>query len=342
MWLILFFNFISFQIKDSMFEIKDSNFDTVPSVILSNTSNGEYVEILPDFGGIANAFVVNINGKKTNIIEGYDSEVPLKKWIDKNYRGTLLFPFPNRLKNGLYTFNGKMFQFPINDCCNRNNAVHGFVAAKSFTITKKSTTSNYAMIELSYKYNGEYGYYPFPFDIKIIYKLTRNSLEVTASVENTGNTDAPFGLGWHPYITTGTTIDKCLFKLPKHHILLNDENMIPTGKVVEPHSFLVSEPFEATSLDTGIELLEKNKENVITIIDPIKEIELTFNLGQYMGGFQYVQLYTPPERQSIAIEPQTCAPDMFNNKKGMLVAKPGEKFNFTYKLSASSYKTANK
>jgi aldose 1-epimerase len=38
--------------------------------------------------------------------------------------------------------------------------------------------------------------------------------------------------------------------------------------------------------------------------------------------YNYVQIYTPPSRSSIAIEPMTCMPDAFNNRQGLVVLEP--------------------
>ena len=49
-----------------------------------------------------------------------------------------------------------------------------------------------------------------------------------------------------------------------------------------------------------------------------------------MTGFPYVQLYAPPSRTSIAIEPMTGIPDAFNNGIGLKKLAPGEKFQASY------------
>jgi aldose 1-epimerase len=47
------------------------------------------------------------------------------------------------------------------------------------------------------------------------------------------------------------------------------------------------------------------------------------------AGYPYLQIYTPPGRDSIAIENLSGAPDCFNNKMGLLLLQPGHSQIFT-------------
>ena len=59
-----------------------------------------------------------------------------------------------------------------------------------------------------------------------------------------------------------------------------------------------------------------------------KDMDFGFTIWQETGKYKYnfLQVYTPPHRKSIAIEPMTCAPDAFNNKDGLIVLGPFESF----------------
>jgi aldose 1-epimerase len=46
-------------------------------------------------------------------------------------------------------------------------------------------------------------------------------------------------------------------------------------------------------------------------------------------SYPYLQIYTPPHRNSIAIENLSAAPDVFNNGMGAKVLAPNETANFT-------------
>jgi Galactose mutarotase and related enzymes len=46
-------------------------------------------------------------------------------------------------------------------------------------------------------------------------------------------------------------------------------------------------------------------------------------------NYPYLQVYTPPHRQSIAIENLSAAPDVFNNRMGLIELEPGERIGFS-------------
>jgi aldose 1-epimerase len=56
------------------------------------------------------------------------------------------------------------------------------------------------------------------------------------------------------------------------------------------------------------------------------------DIWQKAGIEQYnaIQIYTPPDRMSIAIEPMTSEPDALNHHRGLIVIPPGEERAFTF------------
>jgi aldose 1-epimerase len=52
------------------------------------------------------------------------------------------------------------------------------------------------------------------------------------------------------------------------------------------------------------------------------------------ASYPYLQIYTPDDRQSIAIENLSSAPDSFNNGIGLIVLEPGhwQSFSVVYQL----------
>jgi aldose 1-epimerase len=46
-------------------------------------------------------------------------------------------------------------------------------------------------------------------------------------------------------------------------------------------------------------------------------------------NYPYLQVYTPPHRNSIAIENLSAAPDVFNNNMGLILLEAGESIGFS-------------
>ncbi|MDR2799408.1 MAG: hypothetical protein LBB07_02170, partial [Bifidobacteriaceae bacterium] len=127
-------------------------------------------------------------------IEGLDIVVPYS--ADKmapHYSGQVLFPWPNRLENGEYEFEGKKVDAFINEK-DRNNQLHGLSALYSFNLVEKG--QNWVKLGLLLPPNRNY---PYMVKVEILYTLTNEGLEIKAFAKNEGRENAPFALGWHPW-----------------------------------------------------------------------------------------------------------------------------------------------
>ncbi len=73
----------------------------------------------------------------------------------------------------------------------------------------------------------------------------------------------------------------------------------------------------------------------------IKKSEASFKTTKYNINLNFsskspnsfLQVYTPPTRDSIAIEPMTCIGNSFNNKIGLLVLAPDDTYKWHINLA---------
>ena len=90
----------------------------------------------------------------------------------------VLFP-PNRIADGTFTADGKIYNFPINEIA-RNNHIHGFLHRRAWIVTKTETSENSAIVELTFDRNKDtdfYQYLPHEFECKLLYTLSEKGLE---------------------------------------------------------------------------------------------------------------------------------------------------------------------
>lgn len=244
----------------------------------------------------------------------------------KGYPSSFLFPFPNRIRDGRYTFNEQKYELEINDL-QGNNAIHGLIAFNYFRIIEQ--TENTAI--LSYEYSGSAEGYPFPFKFQVSYTLTNLKLDLQIEITNTGKTSMPCGFGWHPYFGfEGNSIKDFELKLPLRYRLELDERLLPTGekdfekvqKIALKNSIL-DNIFEFKSRKGTQEIELKDSKNTLTVYQKAG-----------LKGLNYFIIYTPPSRNSVAIEPQSCPTNAFNSEIDLEVLKPGNswKLNFGVKL----------
>lgn len=93
--------------------------------------------------------------------------------------GSTLAPWPNRLANHSYEFQGKRYQTPNVD--QDGNSNHGLVFNRAFEVNEHSDDS----ISFGYKFGSDESY-PFPIDLKITYQLFDSGLRVSAIATNNG------------------------------------------------------------------------------------------------------------------------------------------------------------
>ncbi|MDC6367323.1 MULTISPECIES: aldose 1-epimerase [Flavobacteriaceae] len=228
-------------------------------------------------------------------------------------KNDILFPFPNRLKGGVYQYGGKKYTFPINEI-ERNNSIHGFIRDHDFTQKNIQVLNDAVNMAFSYTFHGE-PYYPFPFNFEVSYHIKNDYFRIAFSIKNTGNGKMPFGLGWHPYFVLKGN-EK--IKIPGVTEYLVDNNFIPTGNTLDfeskyfvPDNTFYNATFKALDVKKPIYKIF-SKDDVI-------ELRCSENFG-------FLQLYTPPDQQTVAIEPMTCCIDAFNNGIGLMELKPLEVF----------------
>ncbi len=224
-------------------------------------------------------------------------------------QGDVLIPFPGRIGGAKYIWDGTEYTLNANDK-DGPNAIHGFLRTLNWEIEAQSKHA----VEFSLNFPGAPGY-PFPLAAKITYSLNELGLTCSFSVENGGTVDAPVGVGFHAYFTTGSEhIDHDMLELPFRSVL-EMENFIPTGKVLDSSEFLSSKTIGDTKFNSCFlsPILNENGETEIYLMGNGKIVTVWMD-----GGFEYVVLYSGdplPEshrRKSLAIEPMTCGSDAFN------------------------------
>jgi aldose 1-epimerase len=276
-----------------------------------------YAVIIPEIGAILAELV----------IDGC-SIITCPVFDDDYLRGkpsAFLFPFPNRLEDGKYTFEGHEYQMPITEPA-RQNAIHGFVYEQSFEIKTQTESS----VNLIYQYDGRREYYPFSFDFEIEYKFINNCLSVIYSAKNTGSGNMPCGFGWHPYFEFGgESIEKMTLELAATRAIQTDDRMIARGfsEVIPARTIYL----EDNSLDNGFKV-ESDAETIKTALVFGNKRIVVEQQNNTVPPLNYLMIYTPNTRKSVAIEPMTCNINALNNGDGLTILSPNQQISGTMKI----------
>ncbi|MGW5875816.1 aldose 1-epimerase family protein [Nocardiopsis terrae] len=248
------------------------------------------------------------------------------------FQGQLLAPWPNRVGSGRYTFQGTGYRLDVNDDAT-GSAIHGLVNDLEWVPLEESEEA----VTLRLDFAGTSGY-PFPLELTVTYRLGVDGLSVTTAARNTGTAEAPFGLGFHPYLTLGTPLHELAergevtVEATVGSYQPTDSRLLPAGDPVPVagSGFDLRPPARelgSTVLDTAFTDLERDADGCawVRLGGPGHRVSL------WCGpGFGWLQLFTSDtlggglHRAHLAAEPMTCPPDALNSGRDLLVLGPGE------------------
>ncbi len=310
-----------------MFRLKKEILANQEILTINHVNSNSAFSIIKSLG--AALLKLRLKDKKTsqNILKYWDNETTFLADYKNRFGGSQLFPFPNRLAAGTYSTAGNSYRFDQNDF-GRPNALHGHLYNKNFDL--ESWNAEKGCLVMRHSNDGSDPAFPFSYTIRNTFTLAENALQIETRISNDSNEIFPFGYGWHPYFQMDDPINNCYLQLPSSAILLVDDNMIPTGKSEPLTSFVQPKKIAELQLDNC--LLIDQSETIVKLMDHEKKHCISLDISQ----FDYLQVYIPPERNCIAIEPQTCAPDALNNGKGLAYLQAGDSELFSLQISFSA------
>lgn len=306
------------------FEVNIKTIHNIEVIQLLDPVLGVSIDILSK-GALLNHWSLKHQDQIHEFIAGNALE---KRWQfeKQGFRSAKMSPYVCRLMNGQYEHLNKnytMDQYYMGD-----HAIHGILYDAPFGVKSKIADEHKASIILAYSYTGNDRGYPFQYSIEVMWTLEKeNKITVQTKVTNQSEVVIPIVDGWHPYFTMGESIDHCTLQFTCKGKMEYNSELLPTGHLKMEQSFDQGKKIENLNLDDGFELNPKdlscsleNKQFLLKIIPTI--------------NYPYLQIYTPPDRKSIAIENISGAPNAFNNKIGLQLVKPQENiiFETTYQV----------
>lgn len=292
--------------------------------------------VVSPWGASLRRYVLVDGGGETDILWGYSGGAG-----KKGGQGDVLIPFPGRVAEGRYVFEGQALQLERNDK-EGPNAIHGFVRNLPWMTEQAGPQAVTFELNLEAAEYGPRGY-PFSLAVRVTYSLDGQGLSCAFAVRNAGGTAAPVGVGFHPYFTVGTElIDEADAKIPAAGYLEFNRQLAPTGKVLaakgtewDYREFRRIGPrrFNHCYLE-----LERNGAGMATAALRHRASGRTIEVVMDRA-FSAIVVYTgdaiaDAPRRALAIEPMTCATDAFNHPDwGLKRLLPGETFTGRYTVS---------
>jgi aldose 1-epimerase len=258
-------------------------------------------------------------------------------------RGAVMAPWPNRIADGRYTFEGVTHQLVRNEPA-LATAAHGLVSWLGFRVVEKSAHR----VVLTATIEPQPGY-PWRVRLDVVFDLDEDGLVQQVIATNESPDAAPFGMGGHPYLVAGAgstnAADDWVLDLPADEVLLvSADRLLPTGIAkVDAHdsgrldfrsprrlgAAIVNHAFTSLGRDAGgrtrVRVTERDGHGV----------EISWD-----ERCPWVQLYTADapgsieHRNGLAVEPMTCPPDAFNSGRDLLSIEPGGSASAEWRIRA--------
>jgi aldose 1-epimerase len=249
------------------------------------------------------------------------------------FHGAVLVPWPNRLADGRYTFDGEDLQVAVSEPA-RMTALHGLSPWRPWTPVFHDSDR----VSLRLTLLPSPGY-PFFVETVVDYRLHADGLRVTTTSRNFGDRACPYGIAFHPYLSGGgSLLDDCTLTLDAGRRFLTDERLLPIG--------------EEDVAGTDYDFRQRRKLGPLVVDDAFTDVPRTavdrlawVRLGAPDGRTaaiwmdercDYWQLCTgdmlPPQlaRRGLAAEPMTAAPNAFQSGRGLLRIEPGGQVTTTW------------
>jgi aldose 1-epimerase len=312
------------MVKEQPFIIEEETVSGIPIITVRNKRTNEYYSIIPQSGGRLRELWLN-NGKK-NIsvlrkIENIHSQNP-----DDIFTNAKLSPFAGRIQDGRYVVDNVKYNLELN-YLEEKNASHGFVYNKAFMVVAKDVSEDQATCRLQYQYDGHVKGYPFSYTLEVSYSLTlRKGFVCTTKIINRSESVIPLSDGWHHYFDLGSPVDELKLKLNVSHMIELDARKIPTGHKIPFIDYAVPLKIGDRIFDSCFRVNGDNGKAVTELISENRDINLS--LWQEIGKnkFNYLVIYTPSDRKTIAIEPMTSNVNSFNTGEGLMLLSPNDEY----------------
>lgn len=234
------------------------------------------------------------------------------------YASAILFPFTNRIHNGAYDFNGESFQLEKNEKTT-GHAIHGLLADKRHELTRAEMRPDSALLTFEFESKNLHPGFPFDFKFTSSYLFSHNSLRLSFEVQNIGIKPFPCSLGWHPYFNMDYAEKQTLGFQYFGQAEIND-----TGITQKVNMHQAKSAFNWDAVVDDCFLLN----------DKVVQWRLQgFDFQLKNSGLDYLQVFSIPEKDFIAIEPLTAPSDSFNNGIGLNVLESKTSFNCFCELS---------
>lgn len=246
------------------------------------------------------------------------------------FTGTpVLYPTPNRVANGVFSFKGQLFDQVKHG---RRILEHGLVHDEAWELVHIGAEQDSACLIVKIDWNNSsHLFAPFPFEhtLTLSFNLFLDGVEIAYKVANNGASEIPFGFGLHPYFQKLSDDEGTYIQVPVQYVMDATKELLPTGKIfpVAGTDFDLDRPSAIGKYDLD-HVFIRSRNIAPAMIEYVRQglkVEITAS-----EEFSYFVVYSPQGEPYFCIEEQTCSTDAHNlydrglkKESGLQIVQPG-------------------
>lgn len=250
--------------------------------------------------------------------------------------GAVLLPWPNRIGDGRYTFDGVTYQLALTEP-ERTTAIHGLVCWERWGVLERSESAVALGLDLVPTPG-----YPFPLRVRITYALGPDGLDIDLTTTNLGTRTAPYGVGFHPWLSPGPDpLDDATLRCDARTWIPTDARLLPAGAEPVPArlDFRTPRRVNGVVLDDGfVDAIRTDGRSWVRLTGADGRTASVWSeagldcwqmcSGDDVGAPGYV-------RTGLAAEPMTCVADAFRTGERVIRLEPGDGHTVRWGLTLS-------
>lgn len=273
--------------------------------------------------------------------------------------GAFLVPYVNRIRGKLSadgktietTIAGKEMSLPANwkgkNPGAEPHAMHGLILSAKFQDVKSMNGSTESTASAIFHGGNFGGHWLSKTDVTIRTVLKDNALDLEVTAKNVGDEVLPVAITIHPYFkfpSGDRTQARLHLPADQRTIVTNYDDVFPTGEIVP----VKGTPYDFTApggaalgklfMDDCFTDLHRGKDGTATIeiTDPAANYGL--RIHAISPQIKSIQVYAPPDKDFVAVEPQFNLADPYNTKiwgkrdTGMVSVQPGQSVTWHIRL----------
>lgn len=223
----------------------------------------------------------------------------------------VLYPTPNRVTNGTFTFMGEtvVMQVPGEE---KPRTIHGLVYDDVWKWTEPEITDNGVVLHTWYDFtedNPRFNAFPFLNTIRMDFDLSVDGVRISYEVENRDTRPMGFGFALHPYwhVIGGKDKTRIQVDVPWH---MEAVEKYPTGSLeaVQGTGYDLTQPRPVSELALDDVYFGATPNSMVRVLWDDVNLELRQTASE---DFTHVVVFTP-DAPFFCIENQTCSTNAHN------------------------------